>query len=79
MNAARDIGLRLEKFEGRGLEEQAVEELNRMMKNSKSQVLLSHVRSFIRDVTVSSDPAAATTTATTTMLLLATTAPKIDV
>jgi len=44
VNRAREAGVRLEKFENVGLEEQAVAELTRMVENSRQEGFLAYVK-----------------------------------
>jgi hypothetical protein len=46
VNQARKIGLRLEKFENAGIEEQAVAELTKMMDNGRKEGFLAYVKGF---------------------------------
>jgi len=49
VNRARAAGVRLEKFEDVGLEEQAVAELTRMVENSRQEGFLAYVKQVSRD------------------------------
>jgi hypothetical protein len=49
---AQELGLNLERFEGAGLEEQAIKELNAMVENSKEKGFLSVIRKAANESSV---------------------------
>lgn len=59
---AATMGLRLEKFEGTGLEEQAMKELNDMLRNSRSDGFLSVIKSYEKNASAATSAAAAPNT-----------------
>jgi hypothetical protein len=59
MAAAADLGLKMESFENRGLEEQAIEELNNMVRNAQEQGFLQVIRSYRNNQTANATVASA--------------------
>ena len=53
---AREVGVKLESYENKGIEEQAQEELNRIIQNSKQQGFLSVLKKIQSESTSSSSP-----------------------